>query len=236
MKKLLIIMALSLNLPIANAAPAITDNNNRTISSNGHGEVEIPQKIALISLTVNETAKKPQEAQEQARQKFEQVISAVRQVPTLAIYSSMVSVTPNWSYADNQSRITGYTANYSIQVKSTITNSGTIIDKAVANGASIVGNPQLSATDKDRTEAQLQAIKQATQDAKTRAEASLAALGLKAKSIKQIILQNETPPRPLVQARAMAMKTAAADNSIPATEVIAGTDMVTAEVTLVLDY
>lgn len=236
MKKLLIIMALSLNLPIANAAPAITDNNNRTISSSGHGEVEIPQKIALISLTVNETAKKPQEAQEQARQKFEQVISAVRQVPTLAIYSSMVSVTPNWSYADNQSRITGYTANYSIQVKSTITNSGTIIDKAVANGASIVGNPQLSATDKDRTEAQLQAIKQATQDAKTRAEASLATLGLKTKSIKQIILQNETPPRPLVQARAMAMKTAAADNSIPATEVIAGTDMVTAEVTLVLDY
>ena len=234
MKKLLLAITLGTGLFAANATSISADNNNRTIISNGHGQVEIPQKIVLISLTVSETAKKPQDAQEQALQKFEQVLSAVKQTQTLAIYSSMVSVTPNWSYADNQSKITGYTANYSIQVKSSITNSGTIIDKAVANGASIVGNPQLSATDKDRAEAQLQAIKQATQDAKTRADAALSALGLKAKSIRQITIQNENQPHPIAMPRMAMMK--ATDSTVPATEIIAGTDTITADVSVVIDY
>lgn len=208
----------------------------KTITTTGHGEVEIPQKIALTSLTINETAKKPQEAQEQARQKFEQVLVAIKKIQTLAIYSSMVSVTPNWSYADNQSKITGYTANYSIQVKSNIDNSGTIIDKAVANGATIIGNPQLSATDKDKADAQLQAIRLATQDAKIKTEASLSALGLKAKSIRQITIQNDNQPKPVFAMPKMAVMKAGADSAIPTTEVIAGMDTVSADVTLISEY
>lgn len=234
MKKIGLVLMLAGGVCVANAAGT---ENNRTITSTGHGEVEIPQKVALISLTVNEVAKKPQDAQEQARQKFEQVLSAIKQIQTQAIYSSMVSVTPNWSYADNQSKITGYTANYSIQVKTGIMNSGAVIDKAVANGASIVGNPQLFATDKDRLDAQLLAIKLATTDARAKTEASLAALGLKSKTTRQITIQNENQPRPpLMMPRMAAMKSSADSSSIPATEVIAGMDTVSADVTIVSEY
>lgn len=234
MKKTIFIIISAALIHSANAVG--TDSSNRTITTTGHGEVEIPQKIALISLTINETAKKPQDAQEQARQKFERVLTAIKQVQTLAIYSSMVSVTPNWSYADNQSKITGYTANYSIQVKSSISNSGTIIDKAVANGASIIGNPQLSATDKEKADAELQAIKLATNDARTKTEASLSALGLKAKAIRQITIQDENQPRPPLAMPRMAVMKASADNSAPATEIMAGMDTVSADVVLVTDY
>jgi len=235
MKKTILIIISASFIYTANAAG--TDSiSNRTITTTGHGEVEIPQKIALISLTINETAKKPQDAQEQARQKFEQVLTTIKQVQTLAIYSSMVSVTPNWSYADSQSKITGYTANYSIQVKSSISNSGTIIDKAVANGASIIGNPQLSATDKEKADAELQAIKLATTDARTKTEASLSALGLKAKAIRQITVQNENQPRPPLAMPRMAVMKASVDNSAPATEIMAGMDTVSADVVLITDY
>jgi uncharacterized protein YggE len=58
---------------------------------------------------------------------------------------------------------------------------------------------------------------------------------MKTKAIRQITIQNDNQPHPIGMARMAVMK-ASADSSAPPTEVIAGMDTVSADVTLISDY
>lgn len=154
---------------------------------------------------------------------------------TINIETNSVTVRPVWSYANNRSIITGYDSSYTVKVKLLIDNAGGVIDLAINSGASIINEPQLSASEQATTNAQNEAIKLATIDARHRAEAALSAVGLKAKTINQITVQNLANDRAYPATYAMKandMRTSAA----PTTEIVPGNDIVSAEVSMSIDY
>ena len=217
--------SIAVTLPLSNAS--------HTVSATGNGEVMIPQTQAIISLTISETANTPNKAQEKTKDKANSAIKAIRSQNPLSIETTSISVSPNWSYASKEAKISGYTANYTILVKSAITAAGTIIDTALKSGVSIINDPQLIASESERNIAQKQAIKLATLDAKEHATAALEALGLHVSSIAQVeVITENNRPIPLMY-NAM-LKSATSENQ--ATPIIAGKESVKATVNLSLAY
>ncbi len=218
----------------ATTLPATGSINDKTITATGKAAVNLPQTQGVVVLGVSSTDSDPKDAQESVRRKADKLVSAIRQLQPLSIATTVIAVNPVWSYKDNTSKITGYTANYSLTVTSNINQVGSVIDKAIDSGADNIGSPVFSASDKARESASLAAIKLATQDAKAKAEAALSALNIKSGTVKQIFIQNSAhSPYPV--AKFAAMSTSANDKA-PATEVAAGNDVVNAEVSIIMSY
>lgn len=233
-KKIAFCSVLLLGMPLVAFASSTSEQIQKTVTATGKATVNLPQTQGIVVLGINSTDSDPKDAQESVRRKADKLVTAIHQLHPLNIATTAVSVNPVWTYKDNNSKITGYTANYSLTVTANINQVGTVIDTAVENGVDNIGTPQFSASDKARESAGLVAIKLATQDAKTRADAALGALGIKSGVVKQITIQNSSnPPHPMVRFTAMS---ATANDKAPATEIEAGNDVVNAEVNIVVSY
>lgn len=218
-------------LPLAYAASPI----EHTITTTGKGDVFIPQTTATFQLAINKTASTAKQAQIDVRTQADGLIKALKAANPISIETVAVNVAPTWSYANNTSKITGYSASYALQVKSKIADAGKIIDSAMENGVTNVNNPVLSASAAERSKAQLEAIKLATVDAKQQAEASLVALNLKSNGIKEINIQS-SGAQPSPAPRYALMRADAANSAAPATAIEANQDDVQATVSLTLTY
>jgi len=216
------------------AAPAISYADAKTVTATGRGEVFIPQTIATVQLTVSENGKTAIEAQGNVRTKSAKLLSVLKTEKTLNVETTSVTVNPNMSYTDNKPKIIGYNANYTVQVKALIENVGTIIDDAVNAGATIIDEPKLTPSNSAIAKAEKDAIKLATQDAKSRAEASLAALGFNSIAVNQItVLNTNNQPHPVGPTL---MRSAENSGGAPATQVVAGKTDIVAEVSLSMTY
>lgn len=208
----------------------------RNIITTGHAQVFIPETVATTQLAINETGKNADDIQKNVRIKADKLVKALKaaQLAT-SIETISFSINPQWSYPNGAAKLDGYSANYSLQVKSSLTDAGKIIDLAMDNGATTVNGPSLSASEKERSAAKLEAVKLATIDARKQAEASLAALGLHSTQIKQITVvsvgsHNQPQPR-------YAMNMAKFDaQSAPTTPIEGGKEGINAEVNLTIGY
>lgn len=210
------------------------ETKTRTVTATGRGEVFIAQTIANIQLSISENGKSVIEAQNKTRIKSAKLLSALKAEKTLNMETTSITVNPILSYTNNKPQIIGYNANYSVQVKSIIENAGTIIDHAIVAGASVVDEPKLSASDEDIVRAEKEAIKIATLDAKSKAEASLSVLGFRGITVSQITVQNNNN-RPGPVGFAM-MKSSDSSASATPTQIVSGKTDVTAEVSLAIEY
>lgn len=235
-KNILVVSLMFSALPIfANAAE--TNLKERSIVTTGHAQVFIPETVATTQLAINETGKNADDIQKNVRLKADKLVKALKaaQLAT-SIETISFSVNPQWSYPNGTAKLDGYSANYSLQVKSSLTDAGKIIDLAMDNGTTTVNGPSLSASDKERSAAELDAVKLATLDAKKQAEASLSALGLHSTQVKQITVVSvgsHNQPQP----RYAAMSMAKLDNqSAVTTPIEGGKEAISAEVNLTTGY
>lgn len=229
--KLLFILMMSISPLLVFAE---TNPNDQTITATGSGEVSIPQTIATIQLTIFENGKNAKDVGQAVRVKANHLLQVLKASKTINLETTAVSVNPVMSYTNNIPKLTGYNASYSMQVKVLIPDAGGIIDTAMDNGANQINGPIMSASDSELAKAELAAIKLATLKARARADASLAALGLKAKNIRQITIQNNSRPAPLMARYAVAGVNA--DSSTIPSQIESGKDTVMAEVNVILSY
>lgn len=204
----------------------------KTISATGHSDVTVPQSIAIMNFTISKTNSNVKLAQQEVRTMSDKLLKTLKSQSHISLQTSGISVSPVMSYKDSTPKVTGYTANYTIEVKSKIVDSGNIIDKAVECGVNNVTAPQLIASDEERNKAKLEAIAQATVNAKSQADASLNAIGLKATDVKQITVQSSTPNT--YQPKVSFMR--ANSDSLATTSVEAGVDTISADVNIVIGY
>ncbi len=233
---ILVSSAIFSGLPLF-AHAADSNLKERNIIATGHAQVFIPETVATTQLAINENGKNADDIQKNVRVKADKLVKALKfSQLTTSIETMYFSVNPQWSYPNNVAKLDGYSASYSLQVKSSLTDAGKIIDLAMDNGATSVNGPSLSASDKERSSAELEAIKLATLDAKKQAEASLSALGLHSTTVKQITVANagsHNQPQP----RYAAMSMAKLDNQSAATTPIeGGKEAISAEVSLTTGY
>lgn len=209
--------------------------NQRTVTASGHAEIKIPQTIATMVFTLSNNDDDAKSAQLGVRKDADILLTKLNALHPLELHTNSITVFPVMSYKDGVSKINGYNASYSIEVKTNIADAGKFIDTAIANNVTMMNAPQLSASDDERNKAQLSAIRQATLRAKAQASVSLNALGLKEQSIKQIIIAPNNGQLPVPRTNLMRASGANAAMAAPTT-VEAGDDIVSADVSVVVAY
>ncbi len=206
----------------------------RTLTASGRGIVTIPTTLSQIRLAIEVSAKTPNNAQQEAAKRSTRVIDYLKTQRVDKLQTTGITLNPTYTYPSNSTpQLTGYTANNSISFRVTTERAGAILDAAVKNGATRIDGVSFIASDEAISTAQLQALKQATQDAQRQADAVLDSLNLKRKEVIGIQINSNSTPAPIPIAQEMLRSKVAMSATTP---VIGGEQQVEAAVTLDIGY
>lgn len=161
------------------------------VTVTGSGEVSAAPDRAVMTVGVSAEDRQAQAAQRQMAAVLQRVIQAVRAagVPEDRIRSTGVSLTPVYSAAGSKSaeapRITGYRALDTVRIQlDQVDRVGAVIDAAIEAGANQLGG--LSFDVRDDLPYRRRALQAAVQDARAKAEAVAAGLGLRLGEVLEV--------------------------------------------------
>ena len=189
MKKLLLIIGIFLLL----TSPAQSQQDKRrprvpSITVNGEAMISAEPDQAQIDIGVVTQARSAPDASKENADRLSGVLTEVKKLlgKNDEVKTSGYSLTPNYRYPQGgKPEIVGYTASNTVRIKTnTLDLVGRLIDGAMQAGANNVN--RLVFTLKDEQGAQLEALRQASAKAKSKAEAVAASLGLKVVRIAAI--------------------------------------------------
>ena len=171
---------------LAGSAAALADTE---ITVAGTGNILVPADTAVVNIGVNIRNKDVTKAQQHANE----IIAAVRKVltengiPAEDINTGYVDLYAIYDYSSflGVETISTYTANSTLAIRLTdMSLVGKVIDLAFGAGANTLNGVQFSAADTE--EAQTEALKQAVEEARKKAEVLAEAAGLKIAGIEAI--------------------------------------------------
>ncbi|MEG4802686.1 SIMPL domain-containing protein [Microcoleus sp. ARI1-B5] len=231
-----LITALCLTLTLVSFAgldpAAAQEQRIRTLTVTGRGVEAIPTTQTLVRLGVEVQGKTAAEVQQEAARRSSAVVELLRSRQVEKLETTGITLSPNYSYENNQQRLTGYTATNTVSFRINTQSAGTLLDDAVRAGATRIQGVSFVAAPSAIAQAQKQALKKATQDAQSQADAVLSALNLKRGEILSIQVNGAIAPPPVY--RQFAARTAG-DIAV-ATPVVGGEEQVEASVTLQISY
>jgi uncharacterized protein len=208
----------------------------RTLTASGRGIVTIPTTLSQVRLAIEVSGKTPAAAQQETARRSTQVLNYLKTQQLDKLQTTSINLNPTYTYPNGGSpQLVGYTASNSISFRVVTERAGTILDAAVKNGATRIDGVSFVASELAISTAQLQALKQATQDAQRQADAVLATLSLKRKEVIGIQIGSASTPMPIPLAEGMVRSKVASDVA-PTTPVMGGEQQVEASVTLDIGY
>src|SRR6188472_1819654 len=212
-------------------------SNPNTLFVTGTANTKVKPDKVILSLGV-ETNNKTANAALVANSKvMNKVIDALKTagVKENETSTSSLSIFPNYNYSrpsDTVGKITGFTVSNLMQIQSmNIRNVSKWIDTAIASGANTVNNVDFTISDKRLDEIKNNLIKQAIDNARTKANIATSVLGLKVVGVKSVNLNEfEIQPPPIPSARESLAAASADNRSAP---VIAGEQQVNTNIGIV---
>ncbi len=175
--------------------------------------------------------KTAEEVQTEAAKLTSAVVELLRSRNVEKLETTGIRLNPTYSYANDQQRLTGYSATNTVSFRLNTEKVGNLLDDAVKAGATRIDGISFVASDPEINAAQQQALKLATKEAESQANAVLSALNLTSREIIGIQVNNASAPVPMpVMYRTNAVAAA------PATPVVGGEQQVRASVTLQISY
>ena len=204
----------------------------RTLSVTGRGVEAIPTTQTQVALGVEVQGKTAAEVQQEAARRSSAVVALLRSRQVQKLETTGITLSPNYSYENNQQRLIGYIATNTVSFRLNTQSAGTLLDDAVQAGATRIQGVSFVAADSAIEQAQKQALKKATQDAQAQADAVFSALNLKRGEILNIQVNGASPPPPMYRQLA-ASRAANADATTP---VVGGEQQIEASVTLHFGY
>ncbi len=199
----------------AQAQPRNDRPRPSSITVNGDATIFAEPDLAQIDIGVVTQARNAPEASKENAERLTRVMTEVKKSLGKGdeVKTSGYSLTPNYRYPQGgKPEIVGYTASNTLRIKMTnLVQVGRLIDGAMQAGANNVN--RLVFTLKDEQGAQLEALRNATAKAKSKAEAIAASLGLKIVRIASIN-EGERTVQPIFR-QAMAARAEAAPAPTP---------------------
>lgn len=228
------VAAVSLSLGLV-SLPLITpafaqEQRIKTLTVSGEGMVMIPTTLTQVQLGVEVQGKTAEEVQEEAARRTTAVIDLLRSRNVEKLETTGIRLNPTYSYANEQQRLTGYSATNTVTFRLPTEKAGSLMDDAVQAGATRIDGISFVATDAEISKAQQQAVKLAIQDAELQASTVLSTLNLTRREIIGIQVNNASIPVP------MPVMYKAENVAAPSTPVIGGEQQVRASVTLQISY
>jgi uncharacterized protein len=224
---------------LAAVVPGIAQERKpaRTLTASGRGIVTIPTTLSQVRLAIEVQAKTSVGAQQEAARRSTRVVTYLKTQQVEKLQTTGINLNPNYIYANNggSPKISGYTATNSVSFQVPTERAGAILDASVSNGATRIDGVNFVAGDRAIAAAQLQALKQATQDAERQADAVLTTLNLKRREVIGIKIDSTSAPNPIPMPTST-MQTMKATAVAPPTPAIGGEQQVEAAVTLDIGY
>lgn len=231
-----LVTALCLTLTLVSFAgldpAAAQEQRMRTLSVTGRGVEAIPTTQTQVALGVEVQGKTAAEVQQEAARRSSAVVALLRSRQVEKLETTGITLNPTYSYENNQQRLTGYIARNTVSFRLNTQSAGTLLDDAVQAGATRIQGVSFVAADSAIEQARKQALRKATQDAQSQADAVLSALNLKRGDILGIQVNGAIAPPPMYRQLAGA-RAAAADAATP---VVGGEQEIEASVTLQIAY
>lgn len=216
---------LTLVMALALAAPAAAQDARqpeRSVTTTGQASVKIVPDRAWVNVGIEVRAQRPADVQRQAAlvmQAIQKELKALG-IPEDAIRTISFSLNADWDYSNNRRTLRGYVLSNMVEVKvDDLTKVGEVLDKSIAAGGNQIHGVRWDLQDRDRAERD--ALRQAVEDAKQRAEVAVAAAGAKLGAVLRINEQRYDSPRPMYDV-AMMRSSAPAPPPAPATPVSPG--------------
>jgi uncharacterized protein YggE len=231
-------LALLVALALPGSGAAAQEPTDKTsipsIRTSGEATISAKPDQAQIDIGVVTQAQSAQAAATQNAQRLDAVLAELRRAlgPTSEIQTVSYTLSPNYRYPreGGTPTLTGYTATNVVQVKtSDLAQVGKVIDAATQSGANQI--QRLHFTLKDEMGVRAQALREAAQKARAKADAIASALGLR---VVRVLRAEESSPvvRPVMSEAFVARGDVAA---APPTPVEPGTIEVRATVALTVE-
>lgn len=201
-----------------------------TLTVTGQGIKQVPTTITQVQLGVEIKGETAEQVQQEVAQKSSAVIDFLRSRQVEELQTTGVSLQPIYDYNNNDNKLIGYIGTNTVSFRLQTDNMGNLLDEAVRAGATRIDSLSFTAEENAIAEAQKQALRKATEDAKQQADAVLESLNLRSQEVVGIQVNHANSPIPQPMAMEM-MK--AADGSTP---VVGGEQTVQASVTLQISY
>lgn len=150
----------------------------RRVTMSGQSEISLAPDQAWITVGIEQRAPKPQEAQRLAAQVMTRIQSqlAALGIPEAAIRTVSFNLNADWQHAANKRTLRGYVVTNFVQVRvDDIAKVADVLDRAIAAGGNAIHGVRWDI--KDRVQVERDALRQAVEDAKQRAEIAVAAAG-----------------------------------------------------------
>lgn len=210
---------------------AIAQAAVRSLTVTGQGSESIATTRAKITLGVEITGKTAEAVQQEVARRAAAVVDLLQSRNVSQLETTGLRLNPQYSYENGRSTLVGYQGVNTVSFTVPTAEAGSLIDDAVAAGATQVQGIEFMAEDSAIATAQEAALRAATQSARRQADAVFDALGFTAREIISIQIDGANMPMPVpVAAR---LEAANADISTP---VMGGEQTVEARVTLEISY
>ncbi|MGL4617454.1 SIMPL domain-containing protein [Chroococcidiopsis sp.] len=217
----------------AQPAPEKMDRTYKTLTVTGRGVESIPTTLAQVRLGVEVQGKTAQQVQQEAARRSSTVVDLLKSRNVEKLETTGIYLNPLYNYANNEQRLTGYSATNTVSFRVPTSQAGNIIDAAVKTGATRIEGVSFTATDEAIAKARQQALQAATKDAQQQASAVFSSLNFSQKEIVSIQVNSASPPQPPMPL--MAREAAFADKAAT-TPVVGGEQQIEASVTLQIGY
>ncbi|OUC16718.1 MAG: hypothetical protein B0A82_00385 [Alkalinema sp. CACIAM 70d] len=204
----------------------------RTLTVTGRGTERIPTTLTQVRLGVEAQGKTANEVQAEVARRANAVVDLLKARNVEKLETTGINLSPNYDYRDGKQILMGYVASNMVSFRIPTAKAGTIMDDAVKAGASRIDGVSFIATDAAIADAQKLALRKATQDAQTQANAVLSSLNLTPKEIVSIQVNGAmTPPPRMYAADSFKLRAEAASSPV-----IDNEQPVEASVTLEISY
>ncbi|MBD2576206.1 SIMPL domain-containing protein [Oscillatoria sp. FACHB-1406] len=202
----------------------------RTLTVTGQGEEVIPTTIARVQLGVEIRGKTAAEVQQEVASRTSAVVNLLRSRNVAQLQTTGISLQPNYDYRNEQQNLIGYIGTNTVSFRVPTEKAGALMDESIQTGATRIDGVSFIAEDSAISAAQKQALREATQDAQSQADAVLSSLNLSRKDIVKIVINGQNVNPPIYLQNAMVRGEAASS------PVIGGDQAVNASVTLEISY
>ncbi|WP_036481015.1 SIMPL domain-containing protein [Myxosarcina sp. GI1] len=221
-------------LNLVSVEPALTKEKlMRTLTVTGEGMEKISTTLTQVELGVEIKGKTAIEVQQELAKRTSAVVDLLESSKVEQLQTTGIQLQPNYDYSNNRQNLIGYIGTNTVSFRLETERAGNLLDEAVEAGATRIDRVSFTATDTAISEAQKEALRQATIDARSQAEAVLETLNFSPEEIVSIQINGANVPEPkLIQAERLM----SADAAEPSTPVIGGEQTVRASVTLQISY
>ncbi len=170
----------------------------RTLTVTGRGVEAIPTTKTQVQLGVEIQGKTATEVQQEVARRSSSVVELLRSRQVEKLETTGIRLNPVYSSENNKApQITGYSGTNTVSFRTSTERAGKLLDDAVQSGATRIEGVSFTASDDAIASAQKQALRKATQDAQSQADAVLSTLNLTRKDIVSIQVNGATPPSPM---------------------------------------